>query len=106
MAVLKQEDLIPPDLEQCQCLKANKTWSPFNLGPADVNPRTGEKRGGSRRQDRQWRCQEKPVCIVEEKEPAEDGLQGSMSLCGGCYVEACIQLGHKIELVEVLDYSL
>lgn len=106
MAELKQEDLIPPDASRCQALRANKSWSPFNLGPADIDPNTGEKRGGSRHQDRYWRCNEKPVCVVEEVEPADDGLQGSMSLCADCYVDCCNQMGHRIKLVQVFPKRL
>ena len=94
--------LTPPDRERCQCERPNKTWSPFNLGPADVDPETGEKRGGSRMEDRRWRCNERPVCIVQETQPGEEGLQGTMSLCGDCLVRACIQLGGGVELVEDL----
>jgi hypothetical protein len=35
----------------------------------------------------QRRCAEKPVAIVYETKPAEDGLQGSMSLCEKCLAE-------------------
>lgn len=96
------QELIPPDRERCQSLRPNKTWSPFNLGPADTLP-SGEKVGGSRRQDRYWRCGEKPVCIVEEAEPdPEDSLQGSMSLCADCFVQACLQLGGRVRIAEKL----
>lgn len=95
-------DLEPPDRDRCQALKPNKTWSPFNLGPADVDPTTGEKSGGSRHVDRHWRCNKRPVCIVQETRPGTDGLRGSMSLCGDCFVQACIQLGGGIELIEDL----
>lgn len=95
--------LIPPDLDRCQAMRPNRTWSPFNLGPADIDGETGEKRGGSRRVDRMWRCHEKPVCIVEETAPAADGLQGAMSLCADCFVQACLQLGGGVRLVKVLE---
>lgn len=94
--------LEPPDRLRCQCLRPNKTWSPFNLGPADVLP-SGEKVGGSRRVDRRWRCNNPPVCIVEETRPnPEDGLRGTMSLCGDCFVQACLQMGDGVRLVEQL----
>lgn len=95
-------ELTPPDRERCQCERPNKTWSPFNLGPADVDPVTGEKRGGSRQVDRRWRCNERPVCIVQETTPGEDGQRGQMSLCADCFVQACIQLGGGVELIEDL----
>lgn len=98
------DELEPPDRERCQCLRPNKTWSPFNLGPANIDPVTGEKRGGSRNEDRRWRCHQKPVCIVQEATPnPKDGKQGSMSLCGDCFVEACLQLGDGVKLLEKLD---
>jgi hypothetical protein len=96
------EPLIPPDRAQCQALRPNRTWSPFNLGPATENPITGEKRGGSVASDRYWRCREKPVCIVQEAKPGADGLQGTMSLCADCFVQACLQLGGGVELIEDL----
>lgn len=98
--------LDPPDRERCQSLRPNRTWSPLNLGPADVLP-TGEKVGGSRRVDRYWRCGNQPVCVVEETRPnPKDGLQGSMSLCADCFVQACLQLGDGVRLVERLDKEI
>lgn len=95
---------LPPDRNQCQALRPNKSWSPFALGPAHVDPVTGEKRGGSRNIDRHWRCREKPVCIVMEATPdEEDGQTGSMSLCKECYIQCCLQMGDQILLAEVLD---
>lgn len=83
--------LEPPDRKQCQALKPNKTWSFMNLGPAHEDHKTGEKRGGSRQQDKHWRCREKPVCIVQEKESGPDGEKGEMSLCGNCFVALFLQ---------------
>lgn len=94
-------ELIPPDRKQCQCEKANKTWSPFALGPAHVNPKTGEKVGGSRQNDRTWRCQETPAFIVTETE-SKDGILGSMSVCGDCFVQLCLQRGGTFEVTEDL----
>ena len=73
----------------------------MNLGPADVDPDTGEKRGGSRNIDRMWRCREKPVAIVTETK-SEDGVLGSMSLCGDCFVQLCMQRGGEFEITEDL----
>jgi hypothetical protein len=94
--------LEPADRAQCQALRPNKSWSPFNLGPANVNPTTGEKTGGSRRDDRRWRCRVPPVCIVEEIEPDEHGRRGEMSLCGDCFVQLCLQDPGRAQLKEDL----
>lgn len=93
--------MIPPDKERCQALVPNRTWSPFNLGPADTDS-SGRKHGGSRRQDRLYRCVETPVCIVEEIEPGEDGLRGSMSLCADCFVQLMLQENGRARLLEDL----
>lgn len=90
-----------PDRARCQSLRPNKTWSPFNLGPADVNSKTGEKRGGSRQSDRLWRCNERPAVIVTETE-SDDGLLGSMSLCSHCFIQLCLQRGGTFEVTEDL----
>lgn len=94
---------IPPDRSQCQALRPNLTWSPFNLGPADEDPQTGEKRGGSRQVDRYWRCREAPVCIVEERELGKDGEKGQMSLCLNCFVALFAQEPTLAVLVEKLE---
>lgn len=92
MARAEEVPLEAPDREQCQCLKPNKTWSPFAFGPAGVDPKTGEKRGGSTQNDRYWRCREVPAVIVTETK-SEDGVLGSMSLCADCFVHLCLQRG-------------
>lgn len=94
-------ELTPPDRERCQALRPNKTWSPMALGPADVDPVTGEKRGGSRRVDRMWRCNERPAVIVTETQ-SDDGVLGSMSLCPDCFVQLCLQRGGTFEVTEDL----
>lgn len=94
-------ELIPPDRDRCQALRPNRTWSPMNLGPADVDAETGEKRGGSRRQDRHWRCNEKPAVIVTET-VSDDGILGSMSLCPDCFVQLCLARGGTFEVTEDL----
>ena len=92
-------ELIPPDREQCQALRPNKTWSPMASGPVRVNPRTGEKRSGSVRAARHWRCRERPVVIVTETK-SEDGLLGSMSLCKDCFIQLCLQQGGTFEVTQ------
>ena len=94
-------DLIPPDRAQCQSLRPNKTWSPMAFGPATVDPETGEKRGGSVRSDRYWRCRQKPDVIVTETK-SDDGVLGSMSLCADCFVQLCLQRGGEFEVTEDL----
>jgi hypothetical protein len=96
--------LIPPDRERCQCERANKTWSPFNFGPADVDPKTGEKKGGSVHSDRTWRCREAPVVIVTETE-SDDGILGSMSLCQDCFVVLCLERGGTFRVTEDLGFG-
>lgn len=97
-----KKTLVPPDRNKCQALKPNKTWSPFNLGPADINLETGEKSGGSVYKDRYYECKEKPVCIVTEREPI-NGQKGSMSLCKDCFVILCLQNPEKAVVTEILD---
>jgi hypothetical protein len=87
--------LEPPDRVRCQALRPNKTWSPFALGPAHVRA-DGEKVGGSRQVDRQWRCNVPPVVIVTEAKPGKDGQRGSMSLCADCFVQLCLQQPESI----------
>lgn len=94
-------ELTPPDREQCQCERGNKTWSPFNLGPAGVNPETGEKSGGSTRRDRTWRCRNRPAFLVTET-VSEDGVLGSMTVCGDCFVHLCLARGGEFEVTEDL----
>lgn len=96
------EELESPDRTQCQADRPNKTWSAFNLGPAHVDAKTGEKRGGSRMNDRLWRCREVPVCIVEEREGDEFGIKGQMSLCGDCFIQLFFQDPNKAILKEDL----
>ena len=93
--------LTPADRNRCQADRPNKTWSPFNLGPADTDTK-GHKHGGSRQVDRMYRCPEKPVCIVEEAVAGKDGLKGEMSLCGECFVTLCLQDPGKAVLKEKL----
>jgi len=77
--------LIPPDLKRCQALKPNKR-GPFSFG-------SGHK---------MIRCTNKPIFIVTEKEPAEDGLKGSMSLCAHCLAVFSKQMPDKyVELTNI-----
>jgi hypothetical protein len=94
-------ELTPPDRQRCQALRPNRTWSPFNLGPAEINPRTGERLGGSRRVDRTWRCNNRAALIVTETQ-SEDGVLGSMSVCKDCFVELCLQRGGTFTVTEDL----
>ena len=94
-------ELVPPDREQCQAFRPNKTWSAFAFGPATEDQRTGEKRGGSVKGDRYWRCREKPSVIVTETK-SDDNLLGSMSLCSDCFVQLCLQRGGTFEVTEDL----
>ena len=96
-------DLEAPDRTRCQALRPNKTWSPFALGPATVLT-TGEKVGGSRRQDKRWHCNESPAVIVTETE-SDDGQLGSMSLCSDCFVQLCLQRGGTFKVTEDLRES-
>lgn len=41
------------------------------------------------------RCDNKPVVIIKENKKDEDGLRGSMSVCGGCLKTAKKKLGPK-----------
>lgn len=67
--------LTPPDKKQCQ---AEKQVGAFTLGG-----RIGER----------TRCTNKPTVIAKEKEPGEDGLRGSMSLCNPCKAAMIKQCG-------------
>jgi hypothetical protein len=59
--------LIPPDRDQCQCEKPNGVnFLTFGGKPGLV------------------RCKNKPIVILKETKPGQDGLKGSMSLCEGC----------------------
>jgi hypothetical protein len=98
---MKTPELEPADRARCQALRPNKSWSPFNLGPASVRE-NGEKVGGSRQVDRLWRCTTQPVCIVEEREADADGVKGQMSLCADCFVQLFLQDPNKAVLVEDL----
>jgi hypothetical protein len=97
---MRIDDLTPPDRVQCQAMVPNKTWSFMALGPADVDAR-GVKRGGSRRVDKFYRCQEKPAVIVTETQ-SDDGVLGSMSLCPDCFIQLCLQRGGTFEVTEDL----
>lgn len=86
-------ELIPPDRECCQALMA--------FGPASVDPKAREKRGGSRKNDRYWRCNNKPAFIVTETE-SDDGRLGSMSVCKDCFIQLCLQRGGSFNVTEDL----
>lgn len=67
--------LTPPDLKCCQAEKPGN--GPFTIGGAIGNPKNGYR----------VRCDAVPTVIVTEREPGDDGLCGSMSLCDGCHGE-------------------
>ena len=60
--------LTPPDPKRCQ---GEKPIGPFRLGG---------RTGGFER------CGDKPIVILTEVDPGEDGLCGAMSLCTACLV--------------------
>jgi hypothetical protein len=96
--------LEPADRVQCQALIPNKTWSPFAFGPADQDPVTGEKRGGSTRACRMWRCRKFPVALIEEVEPDRHGRLGQMTLCEHCFETFLVQgEGHRARIAETLS---
>lgn len=74
---MKQNALIPPDPKQCQRMVQTGCWPDAEhfmvLGPPQLH-----------------RCPGKPVAIVYETLPRDDGLKGSMSLCGPCLAE-CLE---------------
>ncbi|MBE0153446.1 MULTISPECIES: hypothetical protein [Serratia] len=73
---MTEQQLIPPDYEQCQAEKPNG-HSLFSLGgvPGLV------------------RCTNKPVFIATETRPDENGVTGSMSLCEDCRLYFISQYG-------------
>lgn len=83
--------LTPPDLDRCQCDKPGN--GPFIMGGIIGNPKNGYR----------VRCQNKPTVIVTEREPGEDGLRGSMSLCDGCLAALDEQLGNEFADVKKIS---
>ena len=65
-------ELTPPDLDRCQAEKPGA--GPFALGGETGNPLNGYL----------IRCRHQPAWIAAEKNPGDDGQQGSMSLCDAC----------------------
>jgi hypothetical protein len=63
----KAQDLIPPDMKQCQT--EIRSYQPFIMG-------------GPVRQV--TRCKKKPSWLATEKDPGPDGKHGSMTLCTSC----------------------
>ena len=79
-------DLVPPDRSRCQAEIPNKrTFMSFGGRPG-YN-----------------RCENKPEWIATEKEPGEDGLIGSMSLCTPCKHIMEAQLGSDYATFEAID---
>lgn len=80
--------LTPPDYECCQAEKPGN--GPFTVGGSIGNPKNGYR----------VRCESKPRVIVTEREPAEDGSRGSMSLCEDCLTVFYKQQGREFADVE------
>lgn len=62
-------DLIPPDMDHCQC-EITEPHRPFIMG-GECRPRPRQ-------------CGEMPAWLVVEIVPGADGLHGSMTLCNNC----------------------
>lgn len=90
---MSNQKLIPPDPKQCQAMIRSgcfPTATEFmKLGPG-----------------REERCTEKPVVIATEKEPAEDGQIGSMSLCPNCLVNFERVFGTKYATLSPIQHEL
>lgn len=72
----EKTEMIPADSERCQCERPNgNTFMTLGGAPRIV------------------RCRNKPIVIVIERKPREDGEVGSMSLCPHCYNKFVEQLG-------------
>lgn len=65
-------DLIPPDLQQCQC---------------DITPAYNPWRVAGETRQPPERCKNKPVWLAVEKIAGSDGQCGAMSLCQTCAEE-------------------
>lgn len=64
---MSNKKLIPPDFERCQAEMPNgQNFMTLGGGHAMI------------------RCMNRPLFLVTEKEPGEDGLKGSMTLCADC----------------------
>lgn len=68
--------LEPPDLEQCQAAIRNGA-NAFTVGGTSAY----------------IRCTNKPVVVVTQNKPGDDGLCGSMAICDRCYAAMIAQEG-------------
>jgi hypothetical protein len=59
--------IAPISTTQCQ-VEITPSHGPFILGP----------------KPRPYRCKNKPMSILSEKEPGDDGQRGRMSVCRAC----------------------
>lgn len=81
------DKLIPPDLKRCQAEMSNGySFMTFGGVPGMV------------------RCKNKPIVIIKDIVPGDDGLIGSMTLCASCWNVAIQQLGqHSFSAEPVVD---
>ncbi len=87
----KKIKLIPPDRKRCQAIIRSGCFPTaqemFIIGPGKME-----------------RCDNKPDCIVTEKKVTnKDGLRGSMSLCGSCFVNFIHAFGGNHADVEIFN---
>ncbi len=83
---MAQDELIPPDLGQCQAEKPNgHNFMTLGGRPGLV------------------RCTNKPVTIATEKNPGTDGQFGSMSLCNECWMKMIEQLGDNFATFKPIE---
>jgi len=79
-------ELISPDLKRCQAEKPNgQSFMTFGGGHKMI------------------RCTNKPLFIVTEKKPGEDGLKGSMTLCADCLTVFLEQMPDGYAEVALID---
>lgn len=75
--------LIPPDKERCQVEELEGSF--MTLGPRSY-----------------VRCEEKPILIISEVKPGEDGKKGEMSMCAAHYekFKEFKPMKHKTKLIQ------
>jgi len=83
--------LTPSDSRQCQADVPGN--GPFILGGEIGDPNNGYR----------IRCKNKPTVIATENQPGEDGLVGSMSLCGTCQKVMKKQFGKDFASFEKIE---
>jgi hypothetical protein len=72
----EKKPLTPPDPNQCQ---------------AEISNGVNFMTLGGRKE--MIRCKNKPIVIIRELAPGDDGQYGAMSLCADCWKQAIKQLG-------------